>query len=165
MKHSISVALMFSLFAFPLVSSAQSFDQEFVETAGQGSAAEVEFGRLAQERAESEEVKSFGNRMVQDHQMALQDLKSAASEAGVQAPSGLGAEHRSTKQRLSQLQGSEFDREYMSLMVEDHHNDVELFRQADELAEHESLKAYASKTLPVLQEHLQQAEKISAAVR
>ena len=120
--------------------------------------AEVEWGKLATEKASSSDVKQFGQRMVDDHTKANDELKSLASKNGWNLPTDIGAKNQSEKERLSKLSGTEFDREYMKHMVTDHKKDVAEFEKESNSAKDSDLKGFASKTLPTLQEHLKLAE-------
>src|SRR5207248_6437936 len=51
-------------------------DKKFVTKAAQGGAAEVKMGRLAAENAQSEDVKTFGKKMVEDHTKAARNWPS-----------------------------------------------------------------------------------------
>jgi putative membrane protein len=130
----------------------------FVTKAAEGGMAEVELGRLASQRASDESVKQFGQRMVTDHGKANDELKQIASNKGIDIPSKLAAKHQATMDRLSKLSGAEFDRTYMQDMVRDHREDVNEFRRESQRGTDPELKAFAAKTLPVLEEHLKEAE-------
>jgi putative membrane protein len=92
-------------------------DRQFVKKAAQGGLAEVQLGQLATEKAESPEVKQFGQRMVDDHTKANDKLKQVASDEGVTVPDKLNAKDAATKARLEKLSGKAFDRAYMHDMV------------------------------------------------
>src|SRR3954451_18364010 len=84
-------------------------DNTFIMKAAQGGMAEVELGKLAQANASSDAVKQFGQRMVDDHSKANDELKRIAADKGVTLPSGPDAKSQATKDRLSKLTGKEFD--------------------------------------------------------
>lgn len=136
-------------------------DQQFVTKAAQGGMAEVQLGQLAAQRAASNDVKQFGQRMVKDHTQANNQLKQLAQQKGITPPQDMGDEHKATMARLSNLSGAEFDREYMNHMVEDHTEDVSLFQREAQQGQDPDLKALAAKTVPTLQEHLQMARSIA----
>jgi putative membrane protein len=144
---------------------ASKADQSFVEKAAMGGMAEVELGNLAQEKASNPEVKAFGSRMVQDHSKANDELKQIASSKGMQLPTALDKKHRSDIDRLSKMSGAQFDRAYMSHMVDDHREDVADFKKQANSGQDTDLKGFASKTLPTLQEHLQLAQKTNLEVK
>ena len=161
--------------AAPLQSSAQttpketsgkmaSSDTKFMTEAARGNMAEVELGRLATERGSSDAVKQFGQRMVSDHGKANDELKQLAQQKGVTLPTDLDSKHRKTMDRLSKLSGAEFDKAYAKDMVRDHDKDVKEFQREAQKAHDADLKSWAGKTLPVLQEHQQQAREMSASV-
>ena len=82
--------------------------------------AEVELGKMASERASSADVKSFGQMMVKDHSQANQDLAQVAAQLKVKPTTALDQKHKDLAAKLSKLQGAEFDREYISAMVQGH---------------------------------------------
>jgi putative membrane protein len=142
-----------------------SGDRKFVVTAAQGGLAEVELGTLAAQRASTDAVKQFGQRMASDHGKANEELKGLAQQKGVPVPTALDAKHKKLHDRLSKLSGAEFDRAYMDEMVKDHRKDVSEFRSEAERGKDPDVKAWAAKTLPTLEAHLKQAETVNAQVK
>jgi putative membrane protein len=136
-------------------------DRQFVRKAAEGGLAEVELGKLASEKAESPDVKQFGQRMVDDHTKANDQLKQVASEKGVTVPDKLSAKDAATKARLEKLSGKAFDRAYMRDMVTDHTKDVSEFRMESKNAKDPDVKNFASQTLPTLKDHLKEAKSIA----
>jgi putative membrane protein len=100
--------------------------ERFAQQAAMANMAEVELGKLATQRAESAEVKAFANRMIDEHSTALGQLREAAGNQRITLPSQLDEKHQELQQRLSGLQGAEFDREYMEAMVQSHEDTVDL---------------------------------------
>jgi putative membrane protein len=141
-----------------------SGDRKFVTEALEGGMAEVELGKLASEKASNDAVKQFGQRMVDDHGKAGEELKKIAQDKGVTPPAEMSSKHKRLHDRLSKLSGAEFDRAYMEEMVKDHRNDVKEFQREAGRAKDADVKGYASKTLPTLQEHLKQAETVRSQV-
>jgi putative membrane protein len=133
-------------------------DRKFMEKAAQGGMAEVQLGKLATEKASADAVKQFGQRMVDDHGKANDQLKQVASEKGVTLPTHLDKKSQQEYDRLSKLSGSEFDQEYMKHMVSDHKKDVSEFKSEIKKAKDNDLKQWAQNTLPVLEEHLKLAQ-------
>lgn len=145
-------------------SGMSSADKHFMDKAAQGGMAEVELGQLAEQNGNSQEVKDFGKRMVDDHSKANDQLKQLASQKGVGLPTDLDAKDQTTKGRLSKLQGDAFDKAYMKDMVMDHKKDVAEFKHESMAAHDPDLKNWAGQTLPTLESHLQEAEKIAPQV-
>ena len=123
---TIATALFAGLLALaPAFAQKQlsSQDQKFVMDAAKGGMMEVELGRIAVQKASSADVKSFGQRMVDDHSKANSELKSIAAQKGVTLPTTLPADMKQEMDHLSKLSGAEFDKMYMSHMLKDHKKD------------------------------------------
>ena len=142
-----------------------STDKSFVEKAAVGGLAEVQMGKLAKEKAGSDQVKQFGTRMVDDHTKANDQLKQVASNKGITLPTDLDSEHKGKVAKLEKLSGAQFDRAYMDDMVSDHKKDVAEFQKQAKSGNDADIKGFASKTLPTLQEHLTLAESTDKAVK
>jgi putative membrane protein len=94
--------------------------QGFVNDMTIAGMTEVQLGKMATERAASADVKAFGQMMVKDHSKAGDELKQVASQLTIQQPAQLDQKHKDLVDKLSKLQGAEFDREYMNAMVQGH---------------------------------------------
>jgi putative membrane protein len=154
-----------ALLAMPAMAQANvsAADQSFMQKAAQGGMAEVQLGKLAEQNAQSPEVKAFGERMVRDHSKADDQLKQVAAQQGVTLPASPDAKDQATEQRLSQMHGAAFDKAYMHDMVQDHRKDVAEFKQ-ETSARDPQLRQWVDKTLPVIESHLREAEKVAPTV-
>ena len=141
-----------------------SADTGFVKEAAMGGLAEVELGRLATQKADSADVKQFGQRMVDDHTKANDQLKPIAQQKNVAVPTQLTGKEKSLYDRLSKLSGPAFDAAYMRAMVDDHRKDVAAFRKESQSGKDPEVKQFASSTLPTLEEHLRMAQTTAGAV-
>jgi putative membrane protein len=140
-------------------------DRAFVAKAAKGGMAEVELGNLAQQKAQNQQVKDFGARMVKDHGKANDELKSIASTKGIALPGDLDKSVMKEKDKLEKLSGAKFDREYMSHMVKDHKKDIKEFEKQAKSGKDGELKNFAATTLPTLQEHLKLAQEAERAAK
>jgi putative membrane protein len=140
-------------------------DRTFLNKAAIGGMAEVQLGQVAVKNAKSADVKAFGQRMIDDHSKANSELTRLATSKGVTPPSELDSKNKATLDRLSKLTGDQFDKAYMADMVTDHEEDVAEFQKEAKSASDPDVKAFAAKTLPTLQEHLQMAKSISAKLK
>ena len=138
-------------------------DMAFVKEAAMGGLAEVELGRLATQKAESNDVKQFAQRMVDDHSKANDQLKPIAQQKNVEVPSQLSGKEKALYDRLSKLSGAQFDRAYMRAMVADHRKDVAAFKRESTAGTDAEVKQFASQTLPTLQDHLKMAQSTAGA--
>jgi len=142
-----------------------SQDHNFLMDAAMGGMMEVELGRIAAQQGMSDAVKQFGQRMVDDHSKANSELMSLASSKGITLPTTLDEKHREHMTKLSGMSGEDFDRAYGRMMLTDHRKDVSEFEKQSTRGTDADLKAFASRTLPTLQEHLQMAEALPGANR
>ena len=153
--------------------------QEFVEQMMIDGMAEVQLGKLASSHAQNPAVKQFAQTMVRDHSKAGNELKQIAAHnhMDVKAPAQLDEKHQKLMDKLSKLNGAEFDREYMDAMV-DGHRDVlnDMQSRVDEkpygpqegevqpeksvIPATYSVNAWAAKTLPIVREHLDRAREV-----
>jgi putative membrane protein len=138
-------------------------DHNFLMDAAMGGMLEVELGRLATQKGASDAVKQFGQRMVDDHGKANQELMSLAQSKGITLPTEIDEKHKKDMTKLSALTGADFDREYGKMMLSDHRKDVSEFEKQSTRGTDADLKAFASKTLPTLKEHLKMAESLPGA--
>jgi len=143
-----------------VASSVSDADRAFMTEAATGGLAEVELGRLAARKGKSASVRAFGQRMVRDHSRANVQLKSLARSKRVALPAALTEEQKADRAKLQNLSGADFDREYMSMMVDDHDKDVAAFQDKSSSASDAGLRAFATKTLPTLQQHQKMAHDI-----
>jgi putative membrane protein len=157
MKKIIALILI-PFFAFTLAQDKQNEkradrENEFVKEAAHGSMMEIELGKLASEKATSEKVKEFGQLMVKDHTKASEELKQIAKNNNIEIPESMSEDHRESINEFNQLSNDEFDREFMSKMIEAHEKDIEKFEEAAQENENEQIRQWAEKTLPTLKEH------------
>lgn len=139
-------------------------DTHFAKEAAQGGMAEVKLGQLAQDKGGSDSVKNFGKRMVDDHSKAGDKLKGVATQENITLPTEISAKDQATYDKLSKLNGAAFDRAYAKDMVKDHEADVAAFQKEANGGKVDSLKGFASDTLPTLQDHLKEAKEMMKTV-
>lgn len=140
-------------------------DKEFMKKAALGGMMEVKLGSEAAQKAASPDVKAFGNRMVTDHGKANDELKQLAAKKGVTLPTTLNDDKKEKVDELSKLSGKKFDEKYAEDMVEDHEEDVKEFREASKDVKDPDLRAWAAKTVPILESHLEQAKSVKSKVK
>ncbi|HSJ75596.1 MAG TPA: DUF4142 domain-containing protein [Gemmatimonadales bacterium] len=139
-------------------------DQKFAMDAAQGGMMEVDLGQVATQKAASQAVKDFGQRMVTDHGKANNQLLQIASQKGMSLPKALPADMKQERDKLAGLSGAEFDRMYMSHMLKDHEKDVKEFEMQAEKGNDPALRSFAQETLPTLRQHLELARTVAAQV-
>jgi putative membrane protein len=142
-------------------STLDSSDRKFMMEAGMGGMAEVEWARVALQRASSDGVKQFAQRMIDDHTKAGQELTQLASTKGVTLETALDNKHAGTLTKLQGMSGAEFDRAYLKEAgVKAHEKMEKLYMREADRGKDADAKAFASKTLPTVQEHLRMAREM-----
>ena len=146
--------------------TGQSEDtNEFAVKAANGGMLEVALGRLAQEKAANPAVKAYGAMMVTDHTKANNEMKALAAKKNITLPTALGEEEQKHVNDLTKLSGKEFDKKYISMMVDDHKDDIDLFKKAaDDSKTDADVKAFAVKTLPTLQKHMDRIKALDKQI-
>lgn len=140
-------------------------DAEFMVKAAAGGMADVELGKLAQQKGSNGRVKSFGAMLVKHHSAANEKLKDLAKQKNVALPASLSNDAQDDLNDLSQKSGNDFDEAYMKLMVDDHKDDVDMFEDhAKKDDVNPDLKAFINKTLPILRGHLTEAKQVNDLV-
>lgn len=145
----------------PSDSAQQMKDKMFVHEAAEGGLAEVELGKLASQKSQSEDVQAFGKRMVEDHTKLNQQIAQVADSIGARVPKKMGKEQQTEYDKLNTLSGEEFDKEYISYMVKDHHSDLREFRMEASTTQDAELKAAVEKGARVIREHMAAADKMA----
>jgi len=145
--------------------SSTTAPEGFMTEAAKGGMAEVELSRLATTKAQNADVKKFAQKMIEDHTNANAELKQLAGKKTVTLPTELDAAHKATKDKLAGLSGAEFDKEYVNAMVTDHEKAVSLFKTQSETGTDADAKAFAAKTLPKLQMHLDMIKGIQGKMK
>lgn len=139
-------------------------DRKLVTQLAQANLAEIEAGRIAQGKTQNEQVRNFAQQMIDDHTKALQDLQQLAQAKGVTLPAETDSKHKKTAQRLSALSGDEFDRRYIAQSgVSDHKKTHSLLQRIESRAADPDLKALASKLIPVVDQHSNTVQQLSAS--
>ena len=164
------LALAVSITAFMAAGSAfaaevDGGDREFLEKAAASGQLEIETSKLAQQQAQHADVKAFAEMMITDHTAVDKELKALAASKGVELPAGLTKKTESALEDLRDEKGHDFDEEYADKIAVDAHQEaVDLFEDAAEDAKDAEIKAFAAKTLPSLQAHLEKGKALEKAV-
>jgi putative membrane protein len=160
MKRTICAMLLTA----PLLVFAadKSPDESFLKDAAQAGIAEVEAGKLAQEKGSSQAVKDFGAMMVKDHTAAGDKLKTVATAEGVDLPSNSSMTQMAGKTKLEVLSGETFDKAYIKGQVSAHEDTLALLKKEVASGQDAKAKAFATEVLPTVRGHLKKIQKIAA---
>lgn len=139
--------------------SVSSRDRSWLVEAHQANLAEVQGGKLAEKKGSSAAVRRVGATFIMDHSHFDNEVTRVADALAVELPRTPGREYLAVAQRLENESGSQFDRDFVSLMIAGHKKMI-----ADteaEVREGSSPKviALARAALPTLHKHLNMLEK------
>jgi putative membrane protein len=143
-------------------------DLQFVATAAQGNDAEMDIAELAQSTTTNPELKSYAARLEEDHKLSNRELAEIADKKDADFPGSIGLPgmtdaQKAERDRLDALDGVEFDRAWIDHIVAGHQNAIDLYKSVNPADT--DVKGYADRTLPVLRKHLQEAQRLQAAIK
>ncbi|WP_284419616.1 DUF4142 domain-containing protein [Bradyrhizobium sp. SSBR45R] len=154
---AVSLLIAGGAVAAPKAQSAAK-DQRFMTDAIEGDLSEVNMGKLAQQKGQSDQVKQFGQALQQDHGEHLQKAQQLASQNGMKLPSEPSKKQQAIYNKLEGLSGNRFDQAFAQAMVRDHQEDIKKYQK--EAAANSPLSDFAQQTVPVLQKHLDMAKSL-----
>ena len=171
-KAALAAAVMMSAQLFAAESNTKENrgqlgfrDYKFLKEAAHGGLMELRLAEVAKQKATSQAVRDFAQSMITVHSKANDELKQIAATKGAVVPSEMSHRENATIERFEKLSGREFDKEYAEHMVKDHKKDAKEFEDAVKDVSDPDLKAFAQKTLNVIQQHLRSAQDMEVAVK
>jgi putative membrane protein len=138
-------------------------DKIFLRHAAQGGMAEVKLGELAAKKSTSDEVRKFGQKMVDDHAKLDAGLQPFEQDLGVPAPKHLSKQDQAEYDKLNAMQGDDFNREYLAYMRSDHHKDLEAFRAEIAGTNNADLKQAVAEGEKLIAQHTRLIDTLAAA--
>ncbi len=144
------------LLAAPLM--AQTGPQAFVDFAAQTDMTEAHLGQLAQDNAQSQAVKDYGQTLTTDHTSDYKQLSGVATKAGLTVPKGIDAKHWAMIAPLEKMKGAAFDHRFEQMMVSGHTAAIAQYKKEESSGENADIKSYAQTAMPTLEKHLEDAK-------
>jgi putative membrane protein len=138
-------------------------DKMFIRKAAEGGIAEIKLGQLAAQKGGSDEVKALGQKMVDDHTKLNNDMAQVADSMGVMLPKTMNKDDQAEYDKLDKLSGNDFDVEYLTFMVKDHHKDLHDFRMEAASPADQTLHEAVVKAESVIHEHAVMVDKLARA--
>ena len=129
-------------------------DKAFVAKVSQGGMYEVEFARVAETKATTQDLKDQANTEAHDHQLVGGKLKAIMEKNGLAFPTALNAEFQARLDKMSALPAGQFDAAYVEDMKKIHDADGAAFAQEAKGGTNADLKAFAAETYRIVQRHL-----------
>jgi putative membrane protein len=135
-------------------------DANFVHQATAGAVAEVMMGQLATERATGDPARNLGRLMVTDHSRKDHELNQILQSLSLRPATKPLPEQLAQVQQLQNAPADHFDATYARIFVEEHQWMIAVFEREIASGQDPALKSFATRTLPLVKEHLAMAEEI-----
>ena len=142
-------------------SASMSADKMFVKMADEGNSAEISASQIALKKSKNPDVIAYAKRMITDHEKLRSDMAPFAQSMGVMTPQPVNATHKVEDQRLSQLSGEKFDKEYIKDMDVDHHKTLGMFNNEIATTSNADLKTTVQQGQTVIVEHTDMADQLA----
>ncbi|MGE6219925.1 DUF4142 domain-containing protein [Nubsella zeaxanthinifaciens] len=140
-------------------------EAEFATNAADAGLAEINFANLAISKTNNADVKMYANMMLKDHGAANDELTALAKSKNISLPVSMSSEHQKNRDELAEKTGADFDKKYLDLMEKDHVKVLAFMEHEAREGTDPDLKAFASKTVPVINAHLNAVRKIKEKLK
>jgi putative membrane protein len=141
--------------------SASAKTQQFIEKAAIGDMYEIQSSKMALEKAQNDQFKSFAQKIVDDHTQASNEMKSIVGKMqGIKPPAELDAKHKQMIDKLQSASGAQFNQQYRTQQIDAHNEAIRLYQDYANSDGQNELKQFANKILPKLKDHLQMAQAL-----
>jgi len=164
-RLTMAVAIILSWATAAVAADSQKDTKDFADSVASATQFEIQSSQLAQKHAKAPELKSFADQMIADHTKAADEFKTALREDGIAAPSDtMGITDLANYERLHLTTSNSFDGAYAKAQLNAHEKAVGLFRGYAQSGSSPKLKAFAEKTLPILEHHLEMIKEINRKI-
>lgn len=164
--RKINILSVATIVALLLVNSAKAdklTSDEFVQKASMGNQFEIESSKVAKDRSKNENVRQFAERMITDHANAASELETAVASANMDTSliaTSLDKKHQDIISKLQKSSDKDFDKKYISEQQDAHKDAVKLYKDYERNGDNATLKSFAGKTLPTLEEHQKEVKNL-----
>lgn len=135
----------------------------FIASASLECMTEVQLGRLALDRGETESLRHFAHAMIDVYEKATADIAKVAARKSLPMPDTLDEEHQQFVERMGEKSGREFDLAYTSRMIDSHQMAITLFKRGQRIKDPE-LSALASRALSTLEARLRRTNSFLQSI-
>jgi len=128
----------------------------FLKNAAIGGKFEVDSSNIVLQKSNNNDVKTFAQKMVDDHTKANDELKSTIAAENLPAsalPDQLDAKHQALLDKLNADSSGNFDKDYIKAQTDAHKDAVALFAKYAKNGDEPAIKTFAANTLPTLEHH------------
>ncbi|MGC4097866.1 MAG: DUF4142 domain-containing protein [Nitrospira sp.] len=171
MSHSISsvifgvaIVVFSSSWAMAATDAPPKTTEAFLQHAATCEQEQIDLGQVAEQKAESEDVKQFGVRMVTDHQKTRKEIERLASKGGLQLVSQSSEKDAAMKSQLDRASGKGFDRAYIALTLQAHALELKELEQRAREEKNQDVRKWAAETVPVVKDHITRAKALASSL-
>jgi putative membrane protein len=167
-RYTVTLGLILCLVAFGLSGATRAAtpntlsgaDRDFILKAEKADIQERVLGRMAEEKSQNIDIKSYGKMVARDHNEDLEKLVDLMIKDGMGQPKTLPEERSEVVKKMQGLSGTAFDREFLNMMVQDHKKAIEVFKDAADTSPNAGVRDYAKNAIPMLERHLKDAQEL-----
>jgi putative membrane protein len=168
LKHILSGFGCVALLSLPSLANAQTLsaaDKAFMKLAAEANMTEAHVGQLAETQASQSQFREFGQKLTHDHTDAYQQLAELATKTHDSVPTGIDIRKMAAVEQLMKLKGAQFDRQFAQDEIRDHQKALDEFRREAQHGKDPDVKGYASKLIPVIEDHLHEAQALAKTTK
>ncbi|MFH6996689.1 DUF4142 domain-containing protein [Flavobacterium sp. FlaQc-57] len=133
-------------------------DSEYLVDIAEVNLAEIEIGKLAQQKSTNPEVKKFGKMLVDEHTKSASEVSALAKAKNFTLPTSLTEDGQEEYKKLNEKSGLDFDKKFADMMIDGHEKAIEELQKATKDAKDQDIKLWASNNIAPLTAHLEHAK-------
>ncbi len=136
-------------------------DTTFINAAGPSDQFEIQTSQIALQKARSPAVRTFAQRMIDDHTKTTQQLTTLAASKGATVSQSLDPTQDRLLTAVRNASPGSFDRIYLNGQITGHTATVAAFNDEINGGQDADVKAFAQQNLPTVQQHLADARRLA----
>jgi putative membrane protein len=133
-------------------------EKEFIQYASEMHVGEIEMGQQAKQKSTNEDVKKYAEAVIETHTDALEELSDRTE--GIDLSKTASQDAQGHVEFLSPLSGTQFDKEFVDLMIADHQSAFDSFKALQAGAQSANLKRYMTAAQSDLEARLNEAREL-----
>ena len=137
-------------------------EEIFIQNAAAFGLSDLKIAELAVKKADNADIKAFAKKAVTDHTKVNKELNTLAANQGVKISTVLTPAHAEALQKLENVKGAEFDKEFLAEVLHSHHIHMTSYEKESKDHNDKELKAFVDKTIPTMQAHYDKAKLLAA---
>jgi putative membrane protein len=139
-------------------------DAEFIRDVGAGNTMQIQLAELARDKAKNSAVRNYAERELEDHTRLQRQWENMANNNGFPLKEGMGSNHREKVEQLRKANSNNFDRTYMTIMIQQHQDVVSYWQKEGRASKSPQVRALVSRGLSTIEQHLAEAKQVGRQV-